>query len=133
MKLLNFLVSMVRYAPELVYVGPEAKALFGGSCLKRDKIIYTHGKIVNICIVYKLSPALNDFNFALENCWFGAVELTKNADIDKYKYSGYGTGFDVRGTFLYPGGRFGQNVIIFGADMSSSVHASNKTKKYFSS
>ena len=25
----------------------------------------------------------------LENCLFGAVSLTKNADIDKYKYSGY--------------------------------------------
>ena len=30
----------------------------------------------------------------LENCLFGAVSLTKNADIDKGKYSGYGIGFD---------------------------------------
>ena len=29
----------------------------------------------------------------LENCLFGAVSLTKNNDIDKYKYSGYGIGF----------------------------------------
>ena len=27
-------------------------------------------------------------------CLFGAVKVVKNADIDKYKYSGYGTGFD---------------------------------------
>ena len=26
----------------------------------------------------------------LVNCLFGAVSLTKNADIDKYKYSDYG-------------------------------------------
>ena len=26
----------------------------------------------------------------LKNCLFGAVTLTKNADIDKYGYSGYG-------------------------------------------
>ena len=30
----------------------------------------------------------------LENCLFGTVILTENADIEKYKYSGYGTGFD---------------------------------------
>ena len=30
----------------------------------------------------------------LENCLFGEVSLTKNADIDKYTYSGYGIGFD---------------------------------------
>ena len=26
----------------------------------------------------------------LENCFFKAVSLTKNVDIDQYKYSGYG-------------------------------------------
>ena len=30
--------------------------------------------------------------------------------------------------FLFPDGSFTQNVIIFGADMSSSVHANYKTK-----
>ena len=59
---------------------------------------------------------------------FGAVRLTKNADIDKYKYLGYGTGFDARGTFLFPDGSFTQNGIIFGVDMISSVYANNKTK-----
>ena len=54
--------------------------------------------------------------------------MTKNADIDKYGYSGYGIGFDRRGSFSFPGGGFGQNVIIFGADMSSSVHIDNKKK-----
>ena len=57
---------------------------------------------------------------------FGAVKLTKNSDIDKYKYTGYGIGFDSKGTFLFSDGSFGQNVIILGADMSSSVHANNK-------
>ena len=65
---------------------------------------------------------------AIKNCLFGAVTLTKNADIDKYKYSGYGIGFDRRGCFLFPGGGFGQNIIIFGADMNSSIHIDNKGK-----
>ena len=41
---------------------------------------------------------------------FGAVKLTKNVDVDKCKYSGYGTGFDSRETFLFPSGKFDQNV-----------------------
>ena len=44
---------------------------------------------------------------------FGAVTLTKNDDIDKYGYSGYGIGFDRRGSFSFPGGGYGQKHIIF--------------------
>ena len=36
----------------------------------------------------------------MENFLFGAVNLTKNADISKYKYSGHGIGFDRKGTFF---------------------------------
>ena len=64
----------------------------------------------------------------LKNCLFDAVTLTKNADFDKYKYSGYRIGFDRRSRFSFPGGGFGQNVLIFGADMSSSIHIDNKKK-----
>ena len=52
---------------------------------------------------------------------------TKNADIDKYKYSGYENGFD-RGSVYSAGNGFGRNVIIFGVDMSSPVHVDNKGK-----
>ena len=58
------------------------------------------------------------------------VTLTKNADIDKYGYSGYWIGFDRR-SFSFPEGRYGQNVLIFGADMRSSAHIDNK-KRYIS-
>ena len=53
---------------------------------------------------------------------FGSVKLTKNADPDKYKYSGYGIGFGSLSEFLLNDGSVGKNVIIFGAGMSSSVH-----------
>ena len=69
-----------------------------------------------------------DTFFTLVNCLFGAVSLTKNADIDKYKYSGYGIGFDRGGSFSFPGVGFGSNVIIFGVDMSSSVHVDSNGK-----
>ena len=42
--------------------------------------------------------------------------LTKNTDIDKYGYSDYRTGFDRRSSFPFPGGGFGQNVIVFGEE-----------------
>ena len=54
--------------------------------------------------------------------------MTKNTDIDKYGYSGYGIGFDRKSSFSFPGGGFGQNVLIFGVDMSSSAHIDNKKK-----
>ena len=63
-----------------------------------------------------------------KNCLFGAVTLTKNADIEKYKYSGYGIGFDRRSSFSFTGGGFGQNVLIFGVDMRTSIHTDNKKK-----
>ena len=59
---------------------------------------------------------------------FGTVTLTKNADIDKYGYSGYGTGFDRRSSFSFPGGGIDQNVLIFGVDMSFSANIDNKKK-----
>ena len=52
--------------------------------------------------------------------------MIKNADVDNYKYLGYGIGFDSRGTFSHPSGGDGKNFIIFGVDMSSSAHANNK-------
>ena len=86
-------------------------------------------KVVNIYVVYELAASSSHNNDpALKNYLFGAVTLTKNAEIGKYNYSGYGIGFDRRSSFSFPGGRFGQNVLIFGADMSSSVHIYIKKK-----
>ena len=96
------------------------------------KTAYTinHPKnVVNIYIVYELVAAGSNINGpTLKNCLFGAVTLTKNTDIDKYGYSGYGIGFDRKSSFSFPGGGFGQNVLIFGVDMSSSAHINNKKK-----
>ena len=59
---------------------------------------------------------------------FGGVKLSKNADPDKYLYSGYGIGFNSCSEFSLPDGSMGKNVIIFGVDISSSVHIDNKGK-----
>ena len=89
--------------PQLSYYGTKTKVKFTGSCFKQSKISYTLAKIVNIYIVYEIGASSSHVNDpTLKNCSFGAVTLTKNADIDKYGYSGYGTGFDRRGKFSFP-------------------------------
>ena len=86
--------------------------------------------VVSLFIIYELDRLSRDLNidFPLKDCLFGAVKLTKDADPDKYKYSGYGIGFDLRSEFSFTDGSMGKNGIIFGADMSSSVHIDNTTK-----
>ena len=62
----------------------------------------------------------------LENCFFGAADITKNVNTSKYVYSGYGIGFDATGSFSYSGGGDAKNVIISGCDLSSSIHSNNR-------
>lgn len=58
---------------------------------------------------------------------YDPIKLPKNADPDKYSYSGYAVGFDVRSTFsLTDDSGFGKNVAIFGVRKSSSMYINNK-------
>ena len=42
-------------APSLSYIGTRKRVKFVGSCLKQDKITFTHGRTVNIYIVYEIN------------------------------------------------------------------------------
>ena len=128
-------VSSCIFNPDLSYYGTKIRVGFYEGCLKQGKVTFDHGKVVNICIVYEIVRIVNlskhnsnDNYPILENALFGPVSLTKNADIDKYKYSGYGIGFDKKGSFSFPGGRLGKNVTILGVDMSSSTNIDNAKK-----
>ena len=117
--------------PALNYDGSKTRVKFTGSCLKQSKISYNHEKVVNIYIVYELGASSSHINDpTLKNCLFGAVTLTKKADIDKYGYSGYGIGFNRRGGFPFAGGGYDQNVLMFGIYMSFSAHIDNNKKTY---
>ena len=97
--------------------------------MQQDKVTFNHEKIVNIYIVYEISKSINISDYlTLKNCLFGAASLAGNADIGKYRFSGYGIGFDRRGSFSFPGIGLRQNVIIFGVDMSSSRKIDNRKK-----
>ena len=115
--------------PKLSYYGSKIRVKFTGSCLKQDKATYSDTAIANIYIVYEISRIYNISSYpALENCLLGAFSLTKRADIDQYKYFGYGLGFDRKGELSFGSNGFGRNVIILGVNMSSSIHANNKKK-----
>ena len=117
------------FAPFFVnhYILPDVN--FNGYCLI-DNNISIPKKVINLYISYILNPWLKDLNadFTLSNCLFGSVELNKNADPSKYKCSGYSIGFNSRSEFSFTNGSTEKNVIIFGVDMSSSVHIDNKNK-----
>ena len=61
---------------------------------------------------------------------FGVVNLTKNADFDKYKHSGYGIGFDSHEiVLLSDGSGFGKSVTMFVAGIYSSPNVDNRKKE----
>ena len=117
-------------SPLINYYGSKIRLTFNGTCLKQSNTLkFAHKTRVKIYIVYELdaSGSFRD-DPTLEHSLFGTVKSTKNADFDKYHYSGYGMGFDRKGSFSFAGSGFGQNVIIFGADTRSSFHVDNKGK-----
>ena len=66
------------------------------------------------------------------------MQITKSPDTSKYNYKGYGICFDEGGTFghtITEGGfahtTNARNVLIFGADMSFSVHATNRANHIY--
>ena len=114
------------------YDTSKVRLKFNGSILNQSPPSIIHGKVVNIYVVSEIISNSNDSNYpTVENCLFGSVKLTKNTNINKYRYSGYGIGFDRRTSFSIGNG-IGRNVIIFGVDMSSSLLIGNK-KIYFNS
>ena len=97
--------------------------------------------VVNIYIACKLDPlaSTRDKSYTLQNALFGAMQITKNAtDYDKNNYKGYGICFDERSEFghtITEGGHAhtidARNVLIFGADMSFSVHTTNRANHIY--
>ena len=100
----------------------------------QNKVLHpNNNNAVNIYIVYKLDTINNTRNtdYTIENTLFGAVKITKNSDISKNKYEGYGICFDEGGTVTKGNIINGKNVIIFGADMSFSIHANNSANNTY--
>ena len=73
-----------------------------GSYLKQYKATFTHRNVVNLFIVYEIGTWSRDLStkFTLGDCLFGAVMLTRMLILtNKYRYSGYGVGFNSHSYF----------------------------------
>ena len=90
--------------------------------LQETKSFLQHGLI--IIHSYTIDSWSKDLNtdFTLNNCLCRSLELTKNADPDKYRYSDQGIKFYSCSEFSLTDGSMTKNVIIFGVDVSSSAH-----------
>ena len=88
-------------------------------------------KIVHVYIVYDLDywPKIPLRNFTLKNCLFGATNVVKNSDREKYVHSGYRIAFEGKSLWSFSDD-FARNVIIFGIDNSSLSYTDN-LKNYF--
>ena len=97
--------------------------------------IPNNNNVINIYCVYKLDPiaSTRDTSFTIQDALFRAMQITKNAtENSKNNYKGDGICFDERSQFdhtMIEGGRThitnGRNVLMFGADMSFSIHRTN--------
>ena len=103
--------------------------------------IPNNGNVINIYCVYKLDriASTRDTSFTIQDALFGAMQITKNAtDNSKNNYKGYGICFDERSQFghtMMEGGHTHitneRNVLIFGADMSFSIHRTNRANNIY--
>ena len=107
--------------PELKIDGRMHVYLQGNHFQQNNVIIPNNSNVINIYVVNKLDPNL------------GAMKITKNTDSSKNNYTGYGLCFDEIGEFghkvrqcNFDRATNAKNVIIFGVDMSSSIHATNR-------
>ena len=109
--------------PLLKYFCSKTKVRFRGGCLKQDKITYNHWKIVNVCIVYGTKKPGNTSSYwTLENCFIGAVGLTKMLILISINILDKELNLiDWIGFFSHPSGRTDRNVTIFGVGVSSST------------
>ena len=115
--------------------------LIGNHFQQSKVIIPNNNNATNIYCAYQLDSIASsiDTSFTIQNALFGAMQITKNAtDSDKNNYKGYGICFDERSQFGHTitenGVTYtsnGRDVLIFGADISFSAHATNKANHIY--
>ena len=122
--------------PNLKNDGRMHVHLSGNHFQQNKAIIPNNGNVIKIYCVYKLDSIASsrDTSFTIQDALFRAMQITKNAtDNSKNSYKGYGICFDEGSQFghtMTEGGcthiANGRNVLILGADMSFSIHRTNR-------
>ena len=121
----------------------ETYVLLQSNYFQQNNIIIipnNNKNVINIYVVYKLDPISSTRNtdYTVQNALFGTMKITKNADSSKNNYTGYGLCFDEGDEFGHTVKKDNfdrttdaRNVIIFGVDMSSSIHATNRANNIY--
>ena len=127
--------------PDIKNDGRMYVYLIGNHFQQNKVIIPNNDNVININCVYEIQPisSSRDTSFTVQNALSGAMQITKNTtDNSKNNYKGYGICCDERSEFghtITEDGRThttnNRNVIIFGVDMSFSVHATNRANSIY--
>ena len=127
--------------PDIKNDGRMYVYLSGNHFQQNKVIIPNNDNVINIYCLYEIQPisSSRDTSFTIQNALFGAMQITKDAtDNSKNNYKGYGICFDERSQFghtITEGGfthtTNGRNILIFGEDKSSSVHATNRVNHIY--
>ena len=138
---MNALAKSKNELPNLKNDGRMHVHLSGNHFQQNKVIIPNNNNVINIYCVYQLDPiaSTRDTSYTIQNSLFGAMKITKNAtDYDKNNCKGYGICFDERSQFghtITENGRAhttnGRNVLVFGADMTLSAHATNRANHIY--
>ena len=100
--------------------------------MKRNKLVYAHGKVVNLYIVYELkNRRIHSPYFTVQKGLFGAVKITKNENTSHYEYERYRIYFDGESSFSFGNRIDAKNLIIFGVNNSNSSQSTNKTQNIY--
>ena len=136
---LNSVQNTKNVSHDVKNINGQLYVSFNGNYFQQD-LITIPNNVINIYVVYKLDPISSTINtdYTIQNALFGAMKITKNTDSSKNNYKGYGLCFDEGGEFGHTvkQGNFNRtanakNVIIFGVDTSSSVHATNRANNIY--
>ena len=75
------------FDPKIILNYCKGKTRFEGICLKQGSVSFIHGNVINLDISYELDTRSRDLNkdFKWGNCLFGAMKLTTNTNLDKYR------------------------------------------------
>ena len=126
--------------PDLKNDGRIHVYLQGNHFEQNNVIIPNNNNVINIYVVYKLDPisSTRKTDYTIQNALFGAMKIAKNTDSSKNICTGYCLCFDEGGEFGHTvrQGNFyrttnAKNVIIFGIDMSSSIHVTNRANNIY--
>ena len=119
--------------PDLKNDGRIYVYLSGNHSQQNKIIIPNNDNVISIYCIYQIEPisSSRDDTFTVQNLLFRAMQITKNADTSKYKYKGYGICFDEGGSFNKGNISNSKNVLIFGVDEISLVHANNKVNNIY--